>query len=144
MNHPHPDKRHRDEAATQNIINYLRLFHMDIKEYIKESLRQIVEGVKEVQSEVANKSQIAPLGSDREKVEFDIAVTVVEEQSKDKGAGLSVYCIKAGSSGQTSSSVSSVHRIKFSVNIDFESQEEKELRNKKDLIDYQQLKNTLK
>ena len=49
---------------------------MDIKEYIKESLRQIVEGVKEVQSEVVNKSQIAPIGNDLEKIEFDIAVTV--------------------------------------------------------------------
>ena len=103
---------------------------MDIKEYIKESLRQIVEGVKEVQSEVENKSQIAPIGNDLEKIEFDIAVTVAEEHSKDKGAGLSVYCVKVGSSGQASSSVSSIHRIKFSVSIDFESKKDKDSRNR--------------
>jgi hypothetical protein len=98
---------------------------MDIKEFIKETLRQIVEGVKEVQSEVANKSKIAPIGNEREKVEFDIAVTVEEEKTKDKKAGLSVYCIKAGAGGQTSASTSTEHRIKFSVGIDFESAEEK-------------------
>jgi len=36
---------------------------MDIKEFVKETLRQIVEGVREVQSEVADKSQIAPIGN---------------------------------------------------------------------------------
>ena len=101
---------------------------MDIKEFVKESLRQIVEGVREVQSEVADKSQIAPIGNRREKVEFDVAVTVEEEKTKDRKAGLSVYCIKAGAGGQTSASTSTVHRIKFSVDIDFESKDEKEHR----------------
>ena len=55
---------------------------MDIKEFVKESLRQIVEGVKEVQSEVADKSQIVPIGNQREREEFDIAVTVDEEKTK--------------------------------------------------------------
>jgi len=97
---------------------------MDIKEFVKETLRQIVEGVKEIQGEVATKAQIAPIGNQSEKVEFDIAVTVEEEKTKDKKAGLSVYCIKAGAGGQTSASTSTVHRIKFSVGIDFESKEE--------------------
>ena len=57
---------------------------MDIKEFVKETLRQIVEGVREVQSEVADKSQIALIGNRREKVEFDIAVTV-EEGKKRRG-----------------------------------------------------------
>jgi hypothetical protein len=97
---------------------------MDIKLFVKETLQQIVEGVKEIQSEVATKAQIAPIGNQREKVEFDIAVTVEEEKTKDKRAGLSVYCIKAGAGGQTSASTSTVHRIKFSVGIDFESKAE--------------------
>jgi len=101
---------------------------MDIKEFVKETLRQIVEGVREVQSEVADKSQIAPISNRREKVEFDIAVTVEEEKTKDKKAGLSVYCLKAGAGGQTSASTSTMHRIKFSVDIDFESKNEKERR----------------
>ncbi len=101
---------------------------MDIKGFVKETLRQIVEGVREVQSEVADRSQIAPVGHQREKVEFDVAVIVEEEKTKDKKAGLSVYCIKAGAGGQTSASTSTVHRIKFSVGIDFESKEEKTAR----------------
>jgi len=106
---------------------------MYIKEFIKESLRQIVEGVKEVQSEVADKSQIAPIGNQLERVEFDIAVTVDEEQTKDKGAGLSVYCIKVGASGQTSASISSAHRIKFSVSINFESKANQTCRGEQNL-----------
>jgi len=104
---------------------------MDIKEFVKETLRQIVEGVREVQSEVADKSQIAPIGNRREKVEFDIAVTVEEEKTKDKKAGLSVYCLKAGAGGQTSASTSTVHRIKFSVDVDFESKVEETSRHAK-------------
>ena len=61
-------------------------------------------------------------------MEFDIAVTVDEEKTSDKGVGLSVYCLKAGAGGQTSASTSTVHRIKFSVGIDFESKDEKEQR----------------
>jgi len=106
---------------------------MDIKEFVKESLRQIVEGVKEVQSEVADKSQIAPIGNQLERVEFDIGVTVDEEETKDKGAGLSVYCLKVGASGQTSASISSAHRIKFCVNIKFESEADQRDREKRDL-----------
>ena len=105
---------------------------MDIKDFVKESLRQLVDGVREVQSEVVEKSQIAPIGCQREKVEFDIAVTVEEEKTKDKKAGLSVYCIKAGADAQTSASTSTVHRIKFGVHVDFESKAEKEHRRKKD------------
>lgn len=113
---------------------------MDIKEFIKETLRQLAEGVKEVQSEVANKSQIAPIGNQSEKVEFDIAVTVEEEKTKDKKAGLSVYCIKAGAGGQTLSSTSTEHRIRFSVGINFESESEKESREAALKKHYQNLK----
>jgi hypothetical protein len=73
-------------------------------------------------------------------VEFDIAVTVEEEKTKDKKAGLSVYCIKAGAGGQTSASTSTVHRIKFGVNIDFESKAEQEHREKDNLKKYKDLK----
>jgi len=82
---------------------------MNIKEFVKETLRQIVEGVKEVQNEVLGKSQIAPIGDQREKVEFDIAVTVDEEKTSNKGAGLSVYCLKVGMDKQTLASASTVH-----------------------------------
>ena len=104
---------------------------MDIKEFVKETLRQIVEGVREVQSEVEGKSQIAPLEDKHEKVEFDMAVTVDEEESSDKGGGLSVYYLKAGVGKQTSASTSTVHRIKFSVGVDFESKDEKVRREEK-------------
>jgi hypothetical protein len=88
---------------------------MNVKEFTKETSVQIVEGVRDAQSHVASKTQIAPVGSRREKVEFDMGVIVEEGKSREKGAGLSVYAVKAGVAGQSSSSTSTVHRIKFSV-----------------------------
>ena len=58
-------------------------------------------------------------------MEFDIAVTVDEQKTKDRGVGLSVYCLKAGAGSEASASTSTVHRIKFGVSIDFESKAEK-------------------
>jgi hypothetical protein len=88
----------------------------------------------------SEKSQIAPIGKQSEKVEFDIAVTVEEEKTKDKKAGLSVYCIKAGAGGQTMASTSTMHRIKFGVNIDFESKAEQAHSEKNNLEKYRDLK----
>ena len=73
---------------------------------------------------VADKSQVAPIGNQSEKVEFDVGVTVDEQKTKDRGAGLSVYCLKAGAGNEASASTSTVHRIKFSVSINFESKAE--------------------
>jgi len=104
---------------------------MDVREFVSETLRQIVEGVREAKNETADKCQIAPVGNQREKAEFDIAVTVDEEKTKEKGAGLSVCGLKAGAIGQSTVSTNTVHRIKFSVSIDFESKGEEEQRNAK-------------
>ena len=104
---------------------------MDVKEFVRETLRQIVEGVREAKSETADKCQIAPVGNQCEKVEFDIAVTVDEEQTKEKGAGVSVWALKAGATGQSTISTNTAHRIKVSVPIDFESEAEQERRNAK-------------
>ena len=101
---------------------------MDVKEFVKETLQQIVEGVREAKNETADNCQIAPVGDQREKVEFDIAVTAEDEKSSGKGAGLSVFHFRAGIDGQTSASTSIVHRIKFSVGVDFESKEEQATR----------------
>jgi len=104
---------------------------MDVKEFVRETLRQIVEGVREAKNETAHKCQIAPVGNQRGKVEFDIAVTVDEEKTKEKGAGVSVWALKAGAIGQSTVSTNTVHRIKFSVSIDFESKAEEGQRNAK-------------
>ena len=112
---------------------------MDVKEFVKETLRQIVEGVREAKDETADKCQIAPVGNQREKVEFDIAVTVDEEKTKEKGAGVSVWALKAGAIGQSTVSTNTVHRIKFPVPIDFESAAEEEHRHAKSREEIRQL-----
>ena len=94
---------------------------MNVQEFVEETLRQIVTGVKFAQNHVGEQAQIAPEGHTLESVEFDIAVVVEEGKAKEKGAGLFVYVFKAGASGQTSALTSTTHRIKFSVKIDFES-----------------------
>jgi hypothetical protein len=104
---------------------------MDVKEFVRETLRQIVEGVREAKNETTDKCQIAPVANTREKVEFDIAVTVDEGQTKEKGAGVSVWALKAGTAGQSTISTNTVHRIKVSVVIDFESEAEQEQRHAK-------------
>jgi hypothetical protein len=93
---------------------------MDIKEFVKESLRQIVEGVKEVQRELETKAQIAPVDREPKEVKFDIAVTVDTQKNKTGGVGLSVYCLKADTGRQASESTSTIHRINFCVDVDFE------------------------
>jgi DNA gyrase inhibitor GyrI len=112
---------------------------MDVKEFVRETLRQIVEWVREARIETADKCQIAPVGDQREKVEFDIAVTVDEEQTKEKGAGVSVWALKAGTTGQSTVSTNTVHRIKVSVPIDFESEAEQEQRDAKSREEYRKL-----
>ena len=93
---------------------------MDIKEFVKESLRQIVEGTKEVQHELETQAQIAPADSEPKEVKFDIAVTVDTQKNKAGGVGLSVYCLKADAGRQASESTSTIHRINFGVDVDFE------------------------
>ena len=93
---------------------------MDIKEFVKETLRQIVEGVKEIQNELETKAQIAPVDREPKEVKFDIAVIVDTQKNKTRGAGLSVYCLKADAGRQASESTSTTHRINFCVDVDFE------------------------
>ncbi|MFH1717468.1 MAG: trypco2 family protein [Planctomycetota bacterium] len=97
---------------------------MDIKEFVKETPRQIVEGVREVRHELETKAQIAPAESEPKEVKFDIAVTVDVQKNKAGKVGLSVYCFKADAGGQSSESTSTIHRVDFSVDVDFEPYQE--------------------
>jgi hypothetical protein len=89
---------------------------MDIKEFVSESLKQIIEGVIEVQTYAKSRNAVVVPYSDRyKKVDFDIAVTVVEGKETGGKAGISVWSIGAGVTGKSESSSNTTSRIKFEI-----------------------------
>jgi hypothetical protein len=111
---------------------------MELQEFIKESLIQIVEGVSEAQEEVRSKGavinptnlqfdskQIPGTGNtEKDKnisrlIDFDIAVTTTEGSKTKGGIGIHVGMIGLGSTGQSEAQNSSMSRLKFSVPILF-------------------------
>lgn len=92
---------------------------MDVKEFVSETLRQIVDGVVDAQRHTKEKNAvIVPYYDSRKMVNFDVAVTVVEGKETTGKAGISVWSIGAGLGGKTESSSSTVSRIKFDIPVD--------------------------
>ena len=96
---------------------------MKLQEFVKESLLQVINGVKEANESLDdNRGSVNPAGRGPpngrtvggvplQDVEFDIAVLVSE--GSDMGGGLTVMGI--GGKGSISETNSSVSRIKFQV-----------------------------
>lgn len=111
---------------------------MNIQEFIRESLCQIVAGTqkaKEKHSDVVlpnyeiHYDTKTPSGTVVDTggqllflVEFDLAVTVTEESETSGKAGLSIQIVSAGGQKTASTSMTSVTRIKFSVPISWAQQ----------------------
>lgn len=108
---------------------------MDLKNFVAETLVQIVEGVADAQKRIealgvgaAVNAQYVHPGSRRiatpRPVEFDVAVTVTDETASKAGVGasagfLSVVSARVDGKSETSDTVrnEAVSRIQFSVNI---------------------------
>lgn len=107
---------------------------MDLEEFVAQSLKQIVAGVKRAQQEVASSgaSVNPPLntthsemgkqgllwsrsGSPVQVVQFDVALTVVEGTGTKGGIGVFAGAINLGSTGQSSNENRSVSHLKFAV-----------------------------
>lgn len=112
--------------------------NMELKEFVSNSIVQIIEGVKEAQDKAGQfgaivnptnlflySGQTGTAGQTLEDnnvsrlVEFDIAVTSVEGEKTKGGLGVVVGVLSAGTMGQSEAQNSSVSRIKFSVPILF-------------------------
>jgi len=92
---------------------------MDLKDFVSETLRQIVDGVKDAQPAAQSKGAVVvPHYQHAEKVEFDVAVTAVEGTEKGGKAGLLVWSLGGAVSGKFESSTSTVSRIRFSVAVE--------------------------
>ena len=91
---------------------------MKLEEFVTETLSQIVGGVKKAQDITKNKNAvIAPYQFTDGKVDFDVAVTVIDGKEANGKASISVWSIGAGLSGKLESSTSTVSHIKFSINM---------------------------
>lgn len=113
---------------------------MDLKEFIKESIVQIAQGIEEANKEleespamvnpihvVANSDSAQAYARTRkashdnpgtrivEKVDFDVAVVAETGEGGEIGAKLSIASIGIGAKGETTSMNKSESRIKFSI-----------------------------
>lgn len=106
---------------------------MDLQEFVKQTLTQIIEGVTDAQKQVSEKGgEINPhINTSHEQlgkqgflfssegpvqiVKFDVALTVGEGKGTKGGIGVFAGVVGLGSSGESSSENSSVSRVEFSV-----------------------------
>lgn len=116
---------------------------MDLKEFVSQTLLQIIQGVAEAQG------QAAPLGAEVspyvsnvkqgqepvmyagrgrivQQVEFDVAVTAIEGTSTRGGIGVVLGPLALGSQGSSAAHSSSVNRVKFTVPVTFPIREMEE------------------
>ncbi len=98
---------------------------MDVKEFLSETMRQVVEGILDAQEQTKNKGAVVvPHGGSEKVVRFDIAI-VVTEGSKTGGIGSLLVCGNGSSvDGKSESSNSIVHRVQFEVPVEYPNGEE--------------------
>lgn len=107
---------------------------MELKDFVKESLVQIISAVTEAQKEIAiiSTGEISPgIKSNREKssqtfstngmpiqdVSFDIAVAASEKTGTKGTVGVVISVLKLGAQGESQESTSNNSRIKFTIPI---------------------------
>jgi|TARA_B110000238_G_scaffold184084_1_gene211134 hypothetical protein len=98
---------------------------MELKNFIKEALKDIVEAVSEAQKEISSGEIVPDVGSSYQTVELGInsvqavefEVTVNADEKEGSAAKLSVVAAVIGASVQGSSGVSSGHAAKLKFNI---------------------------
>lgn len=108
---------------------------MELREFIRDALSQIIGGVCDAQVEIAKSDSggivSPPIQTDWEKagyvfakgglpvqkVDFDIAVTVSEKTGTKGTIGIVIAAIGLGSQGESSNARASDSRIKFTVPI---------------------------
>ncbi len=98
---------------------------MDVKEFLSETIRQVVEGILDAQKQTKNKGAVVvPHGGSEKVVRFDIAVAVTEGTPASGIGNLQVYGNGSDANGKSESSNSIVHRVQFEVPIEYPSGEE--------------------
>ena len=85
-----------------------------VKEFIKDTLKQISEGIEESQQILNDKMKINAYDSDKlTTITFDIAVTVLKELDKKGGGGLKIAIANLEGGISNKKETSSISRVKF-------------------------------
>ena len=106
---------------------------MDLKDFIKNTLVQIADGVSEAEKELESRNaSVNPIGGyfDQKQlggrtwnfkngvteiVDFDVALTSSEKEGSSAGIGVLLGSINLGAKGASEETITSVTRIKFSI-----------------------------
>jgi hypothetical protein len=92
---------------------------MDLKEFVKETLTQIADGLKE-SNEYIKENQNGFIHKDYMNVKFDVAVTTSEEDKTGLGGKLSVAnLISFGGKEENTNQNTNFSRVQFNVNVFF-------------------------
>lgn len=92
---------------------------MDLKTFVKEAVLNIVQATEEVSKELSRKVRLHR--KDHENIQFDVAVTVEDNNSKSGGLQI-LQVLKGDLSTESKNSTSS--RICFSLLVDSQTNEE--------------------
>jgi len=88
---------------------------MELKEFVSETLLQIIEGVKIAQStNTGTNVQIAP-GGNYGKIEFDVAITTTDTTEAKAGVGIFVAGVSLGAQAKGGISNQTLSHIKFDI-----------------------------
>jgi len=108
---------------------------MKLQEFVKETLREVIAGVKKAQTYAAdNGAEVNPAAATKQpgkrrvpgsaggfvvvqEIEFDVAVTSTDTTEGQAGVGIFVAGLGIGAKGKSGASNSRVSRIRFSVPI---------------------------
>ena len=101
---------------------------MKLQDFVKSSLVDIAQGVKDAQEEIGESATINPRrrgaaasnigvvdGRSVQSIKFDVAVTTSEGAEGKAGAGLFVAGVGLGAKGSVSAGNSAISRVKFQV-----------------------------
>jgi hypothetical protein len=100
---------------------------MELKEFIKETLVQIMDGVKEAQQAVIEYGaivnpenvvgciQVGRQGRFCQQIDFDVTLAEIESNEKSTGIGVSLPVVGIGGKGQKNESTSSMTKIHFVI-----------------------------
>ena len=91
---------------------------MELKEFIKKSLVDIIQGVQESTNESGKRINLSADNRSARMVEFDIAVSVENIDAKEGKAGIRVLeFVQAGANISNEIKNSTVSRIRFGVSV---------------------------
>jgi len=104
---------------------------MELDEFVAETIRRVVRGVREAQGQVREDGGIVNPQSaievrkgtvKRNEIEFDIALTTTEGAQTKAGIGVFLASVGLGAQGRSEQSSANMSRIRFSVPVELPCQ----------------------